>query len=903
MRSQAVPRLARWLVAISCPPDTRASLLGDLQEGFEQVSRARDPRAAVMWYWREAVSALVRLPVTRRLGRQRSTPRPGRRGSLGHLPGSVRDDARHAVRVFARSPTLTAITVMTIAFAIGTSTAIFSVVKGLLLDPLPYPAAERLVMVWSRFEQLSEGRGRISGPALAALRQHEGSFERVGAMWTRFGSLTDNDDPEQIDIGWVSHGYLDALGVQPLLGRTFAPEEDVPNAPPVLVLSYGAWMRRYGGDPDLVGRTVQFNGEPVTVIGVMPPGFHLVFPEDARLPDDVGAWLPWGGGYAEMDPNWHLFSVVARLAPGAEVRQLDRELDVVARELRDRHREYAESGLTFDVVPLHADVVAPVRAGLAALGGGALVVLLIGAVNVTTLLLVHSLARLPELRVRMTLGAPAGRVARQVVTEIMVLFAMGGLGGWAVAATGLNVIRTITPARVPRIENVQLDAAALAFGAVSVLLVGLAVGLVIAHRATKVEIAEVQTGAGRMSESRARRRLSSALVVAQMAAAVILMVCAGLLVRTYAALQRVERGFTTDHVLTVRVSLPNSRYRYTDPVRIGKFYTRLVDNVATLSGVTALGVTDLLPLGSTSTNQTPYAFGTEQGEAAWGAVTADYRVITPDFFRATGTRLLAGRFFDQRDVLDAPIVTIVDEQLAQRVWPDRDPVGERIKVDVFLNERSSRVWAEVVGVVQHVRNTSLRSAGRDQVYLSMLQSPRRSMTLAVRHRGPAAALVEQIERQVRALDPLLPIFDVRTFDAYLRDAVAPTRFLLSLLGAFAGLAIALATVGIYGVIAATVKQRGHEISIRKAVGAANPVIFRDVLGGGMRLAAAGVLLGMAAAGAVVGLLSDLVFGIEVLDESTFVTVAAIATGVAALACLVPARRAAKVSPLQAMHDL
>jgi putative ABC transport system permease protein len=811
-------------------------------------------------------------------------------------------DLRYGLRLVARNPLITGLAVVTLALGIGASTAIFSVARGVLLEPLPYEEPDRLTMIWAQLDALGVERAPLSGPEITDLWQESRLYEDVGGIWPRFATLGDVDDPEQVHIGWVTGNFFEVLGARPQLGRTFLPEEDVEGGPQVILISHGVWQRRFGGAGDVIGRTVEFNLEPYTVVGVMPEGFEILMPPEAGLPQ-FSAWLPLQWDYPSLRRDFRIFATVGRLGPGVGAEQVRQELDAIAGRAAAEHLDYAESGLAFDTEALHTELVAPVKPALLTLLGAVGFVVLIACANVTNLLLVRAAARDREMALRAALGAPRGRMMRQLVVENLVLFLIGGATGLLVAAAALVLLEIVRPPELPRLDAVDLDLTVLGFNFLATLACGLVFCTISAWQATRGQLAEALKDGGRTtSAGRERRRLRGWLVAGEVALSVALLIGAGLLLRSFVALAQVEPGFQAAGVTTFRISLPSNRYPYNEPKRISAFYDQLTRRIGALGEVENVGATNFLPLTGAASEGDLYAFETPRGESEWGARTADFRSVTTDFLPAMGARLVTGRFFTSLDDGEHPPVAIVDEKLARLAWPGQDPIGRKLKVKLYSWRDDSVVWAEVVGVVEHVRNTHLAFEGREQIYLPHLQAARRSMTVAVAGPIGAASLAAAVRRELREIDPGRVIFDVRPLDHYVAADLAQSRFLLLLLALLAGLAAVLATVGIYGVIAYSVRLRIAELGVRLALGAQVSQIVLMVVGGGLRLAGPGVAVGVAVAFVASRGLKSLVYGISVHDGATFLTVAGLAFIVALAAAYLPARQASRVDPVTALRD-
>ncbi len=813
-------------------------------------------------------------------------------------------DIRQAVRFLRRRPLFTGAAALILALGIGASTALFSIVQGVLLEPLPYDAPDRLTTVSTRFERQGVERAPLAGPELIDLGERSRLFSGFAGIWPRFGTLGGVDDPEQIHIGFVTGNFFDVLGAHPRRGRAIQPGDDVPGAPDVLMLSHEVWERRYGSDPEVIGRTVEYNSEPFTVLGVMPPGFEVLMPQDAGMPD-VGAWVPWRGRYAEMPRSWHLFRGIGRLHDTATPAAARAELAAIAADLAASEPDYAESGLAFDVELLQEDLVAQVEPALLALFGAVGLLLVIASFNVASLLLAQAMAREQELAVRSALGASRGRTVRQLLLENLALFATGGAAGGLVAWMLLGVLPHVAPQDMPRLDAVALDLRAFGFGLAATLSAGLICGLLPAWHVARHDLTRALSGT-RTTADRGRQRLRSVLVAGEVALAVTLLCGAGLMLRSFGALAAVEQGFVAEDVLTFKVSLPSSRYSYEEPAKISSLYQQLVDGIAALPVVLGAGTVDGLPLDGAAAAGEPYAYDTPAGVLEWGARSAEYRAVTADYFRAMKIRLVGGRFFDARDDLEHPPVVIVDDQLAGVAWPGRDAIGQRLKVDRFVGGESITEWATVVGVVEHVRNVDLSLVGLEQIYQPHFQSPRRSMKVAVR--APALAspeaqaeLLAAIRGVLRTVDPARAIFEVRPMTAYVDRALARTRLVALLLSGFAAMAALLSALGIYGVLAYAVRMARCEIGIRMALGASTWRIFGQVAGGALRLAVLGVAAGLGLAWALAPLLASVVYGIQVHDLATFIAVSCVVLATALVAAALPARQAAAVEPTSALR--
>ena len=812
-------------------------------------------------------------------------------------------DVQLAVRGFRRRPGFTLVVALTLGLGIGATTAVFSVVDTVLLRPLPYAAPERLVVVVAELPALGRLRAHASGPELAALWDGAPSFEEMGALWARPGVLRGGDGPvDEIEVGWVTPGFLDALGVRPHIGRLPTREELTSDKPEVMVLSFELWQRHYGSDPGILGRPIDFDDERWTVIGVMPPGFRMLFPPEEGVPEELAAWLPWGGNaYREMSRGFRVFTTVARLAPGVSVGAAAAEIRAVAARVRADSTEYVGSGFGLRLEPLAAGVVAHVRPTLLVLSGVVAFVLLIACANVTNLTLARAADAERDLTVRAALGASRPRLLRQLLTESVLLGVLAAAVGLLLAGWGLELLRSWEPGRLPRIQEVALDVRAFAAAAASSFLAALLSGGIAAWRSLRVGAAS-SLHLGSRGAAASPPLLRGLLVVSQLALSLVLLAGAGLLLRSVARLGAVDPGFDPRGLLTLRLSLPDVHYRYRDQgPKIAEFYRRLEGSVGQLPGVERVGATINPPLSGLPLHTRPYAWRTGEGETEWGGTVARYSTVTPGWFRAARVRLLAGRFLDAHDDRDRPLAVVVDAPLARRAWPGRAAVGQAIRVEIFRDGEFRPAWGEVVGVVEPVRLGRLEVVDGEQVYLAHAQAPQRTMFLTVRTAGDPLTLVPAVQARVEELEKDLPVFDVRLALDHVARATAVTRFALWTLFAFAGVAAVLSAAGLYAVMAFSVSRRRREIGIRLALGASPRTILAQVVRQGTGLIGAGVGLGLLGALALTRLLAGLLFGVTATDPATFATVAGLLSGTALLACVFPARRAASVDPTEALR--
>jgi putative ABC transport system permease protein len=687
------------------------------------------------------------------------------------------------------------------------------------------------------------------------------------------------------------------LGVKLKIGRDFDPYEEKPGATSVAILSHGFWQRRFGGEQSLIGRTIYLNGNSTTVVGVLPAHFALLLPAEARVPMDLDVWTPYAVDYAKQERHSHGMTVIGRLKHGVTVAQAQAEMDTIAARLYPLH--YTPTGFAVKVVSMHGDIVKRMRPALLALLGAVGFVLLIACANVANLLLARAAAREKEIAVRAALGAGRRRVVRQLLTESILLSLPGGLCGLLLAVWGVDLLLRLSPADLPRVEEVSINGWVLLFTLSLTVLTGILFGFVPALQSSKTNLTNSLKEGSRSVAGRARLRLRNALVVGEVALSVVLLIGAGLVIRSFWQLMKVNSGFDPHHVLAMGLSLPESKYPE-GPARVN-FYHQLLEKVHALPGVESAAAISQLPLSQTYSSGTMTFEGVtanaERGNLA--SFEIDQRVTTPDYLKVMKTPLLVGRFFTPQDGLDRPRVVIIDETLARRLWPNASPLGRRVTWGRFPEK--PEVWYEIIGVVKHIRHHRLDAELREQVYFPHAQRQTGRMTLAIRTGSNPLDLAPAVRQAVRSLDPDQPVYQIRTMEGLVANALAPARFTLWLLTIFAGVAGVLAMVGIYSVMAYMVTQRTHEIGIRMALGAQARDTLSLVIRQGMTLAVIGVALGLIGSLAVQRVMKGLLFEVSATDPMTFVVISLMMTGAALLACYIPARRVTKVDPLVALR--
>jgi putative ABC transport system permease protein len=801
-------------------------------------------------------------------------------------------DLRYAIRMLAKSPAFTFVAVVTLALAIGANTAIFSVVNAVLLRPLPYPQAEQLVGVFGTQPTLAEAP---SSPAnFLEWRIENQVFERI-ATWNGQGfNLTGTDKPERVIGARVSSDIFQLLGVQPALGRDFTADEDRDGADRVVILSYEFWQRRFAGDPNAIRQTITLSDQTYTIVGVMPRGF--AFPSTRAQ-----IWTPVAFNAAERatrDTNF--IDVVARLKPGVSLGQAQANMTAVAQSQAERYPQ-TNFGVGVKVVSLQEHMVGNVRPMLVVLLGAVAFVLLIACANVANLLLARAAARHREMAIRGALGASRSRVVRLLLTESVLLAIAGGALGLIFALWSLDLLVSLKPANLPRLAEIDVNRTVFLFTAAVSVLTGILFGLAPAWQVSKSDLNEGLKESGRGgSDAPRRQRMRALLVISEVALSIVLLIGAGLMIRSFTHLLAVDPGFKTDHVLTAFVSLPVAKYsKHEEQVA---FFDRLLERLRNVPGVSAASVVSDIPLyGGSSTG-----FDVDGRPSALPGQRAmtDYRIISPDYFAAMGIRLVKGRAFSRHDTETAPGVVIINETLAARYFAGEDPVGKRLDMS-----GAPKDLREIVGVVADVRNYGVDAEVKPEAFVPLLQSApgylsstSSALTIVVRSTIDPTALGQTLREQVQALDKDQPVSEIKTMEWYLADSMAQRRFNMLLLGVFAGLALLLAAVGIYGVIAYTVTQRTHEMGIRIALGARGSDILRLVFSNAMATTITGIVIGLGAAFGLTRLLQSLLYQVTATDPVVFATIPLLLLTVAAIATYLPARRAMKVNPITALRE-
>ncbi len=810
-------------------------------------------------------------------------------------------DMRHSARALRRQPTFTLVTVATLAIGIGITTAMFSVVRGVLLRPLPYTDAEQLANVW-----VDLGTGNQSLPAVSPgdYRDYQARSRAFaefaaasgGNMIGVSGVLTGTAEPEQAVVSAVTANFFPLLGVTPMLGRPFVADEEAPNGPAVVILSERLWRRRYGSDVTIVGRLIPIDGVPHRIVAVLPAAFHLLLPTEAFLVRDADLWKPLQIDYRTPRPrNFTYLTVFGRLRPLVTFAQAQEDMNRIANELRREHVELDAADMRIRVVPLHDDVVKHARPGLLILFGAVAVVLLLSCTNIANLLLARGKSQQRELGIRSALGATRWRLMRLLLTETLLLAAMGGVVRTLLARGAVVALLFAAPSTLPRQDAVTIDAPVLTFAALTTVVAALLFGVAPAFRNAADDVMVRLRGSGTRHPFLRRVRAGDALIGCEVVLSIVLVVATGLLMRSFVTMHAIHPGFDSDGVLTLRLGLPRSQYPTT--AARSDFVRTLAERLEALHDVTSVGVISQLPL-TGSGPLSPYAYD-EQTAKNWESVTADGRPVTSGYFRTMGTHLIAGRLFDDRDTAGGPRVVVVDTMLASRAWPGESGVGKYLQL---APARSPDSLAEVVGIVEHTRLIDLRQDVRGQIYYAFPQSAPREFAVVVRANGDLGPLAPVIRELLRDLDPALAVEKMQPMQALVTAGTADAQFTLWLIAAFAVVAVSLAGIGIYGVMSYATSRRTREIGIRLALGEKPSRITQVVVTDAMFVVVPSVAVGLAVSIGVGRLIRHTLYGVSPADGVTLTAATAVLLVVATIGCYLPARRATRIDPMRALRS-
>jgi predicted permease len=805
---------------------------------------------------------------------------------------TLRQDIRFGWRLLRRTPGFTISAVLALALGIGATTAIFSVLDRVVLQPLPYPDPDRLAMVW----EANDGKGlpheRISPVNFVDYRGLVQVFEEAAAWWYPQLTLTETGrDPLRVSAIETTSNFFSVLGVQPIIGAGFPPSPAFARDG-IAVISHRLWRERFGSDPSIVGKTVALNGPLFTVTGVMPQGF--------QYPNDTDVWHRITWDVAQHSRGAHFMESIVRLKPGVTVDAANHELRALTNRLGQEYPS-TNGGYTARAIPLTTEIVGFFRPALFALFGAAAFLLVITCTNVASLLLARATVREREVAVRAAIGASKGRLVRQFLTESVLLAVMGTALGVAVAVGSVKALVAATPVELPRLDGIGLDPRMLLFAATLALLTAIAFGVIPAMLMARGDMQRPLKESGRGGDGGGARRARSTLVVAEIGLAVMLLVGAALLARSFQRLVQQDPGFRTAHAVTAKVELP---YSYTDFAKIADFYDRLLTSVRAQPAVSIAGASNFLPLEAAWRG--PYFIQGRPRPRSGDESQAQAQTIDPDYFRALGVPLVKGRFFNANDTAEAPGVIIVNDALARRQWPNEDPIGQTVispmrVIGPMGRSLMKQPLFQVVGVVANVKNSTLVRDPEPAIYFNFRQFPFRGLNIIVQGQGDAAALLGALRTSVQRIDPNLPLASARTVDRIIGEATDRPRALMLLMGIFAALALVLSALGIYSVTSYSVSQRRQELSVRMALGAQPNDVLWLVVRQGLRLALMGGAAGAVIALAVGRFMSSLLYGVSSVDAAAFIVAISLALGTALVACLLPARRAAALDPLAGLR--
>lgn len=819
---------------------------------------------------------------------------------------SVLQDIRYSYRAAVKSPGFTLVALLTLALGIGANSSIFSIVNAVLLRPLPYREANRLVTITNDFTGLGSSHLGVSVPEFLDFREQSQIFENVVAVEPLMTNLTGVGQPERVESCMVSPAYFLMLGVEPALGRCFLPDDEQPGINEITVISYGMWQRRFGGDLNVIGKTLRLDDDLFTVIGVLPRTFQ---PPSIEPGPEIDSWTP-AGFRAEPFPEPSredrqlLRTVIARLKQGVSLKQAQAEMDATASRLQHEYPDQYQEKAGWKIVlsPLQDEVVGNVGPSLLMLLGAVGFVLLIVCANVASLTLVRASARRKEVAIRVALGATRARLIRQFLTEAILLSVAGGALGLVLAFYGVKILVGLSPVSLPRLGEIRADGQVIFFTLLISILTGVIFGLAPAFAASKADLNETLKETGRGGSAGPRgNKMRRLLVAFELALAFILLIGAGLLIRSFWQMQRVSPGFDPHNVLTMGMwlSYPNKPEtgKYFRPEQRLAFYDQVLHRVESVPTVQSAGLVSTIPL----SGQKGDRVFTVEGQEVKGpgdVAHTEVRVVSPNYFQTLSVTLLSGRHFIEQDDGKSPRVVIVNETLARRFWPDESPLGKRIK---FGPQQSPAPWLLIIGVIHDIKSMGLDLATPNEVYLSYLQFPLQSAYLVVRTPSTAASMADTFQNEVRGVDTDQPVYNITSLEETMLTATSRRRFSMLLVTIFAVAALVLAAIGIYGVVSYSVSHRSHEIGIRMAMGAQQRQVTNLIVGQAMSLVIIGLAIGLCAALILTSFLAGFLFGIKPTDPLTFIVISAVLMAVALMASYIPARRAAKVDPVVALR--
>jgi putative ABC transport system permease protein len=804
-------------------------------------------------------------------------------------------DLRYSVRLLIKSPALTAVAVLSIALGIGANTTVFSVINAVLLKSLPYKDPQSLVLVWgdARNQENLKKHNQVSATDIADIRSQSSVFEDVATYSGWYPIMSGDSEAERIPAIQVGDGFFKIMKGQPLLGRTFTKEEQEDGKDLVIVLSYGLWQRRFGGDPSIVGKSISLNGRPYNVVGVMGADFH---PLPSTLVSPAGQFYrPVAEAYDDSARDERHLRAIARLKPGVTIQQAQSELTVIAERIEQQHPQ-TNKDYGAQLVSITDEIVGDIRPTLWIVFGAVIFVLLVACANVANLLLARSTVRYKEITIRSAIGAGRSQLIRQLLTESLLLSIIGGGIGLMLAVWGTGLVASVGSRINPMLQEVHIDTRVLLFTLGISVITGVVFGLAPALQISKPNLTESLKEGGRGSGTPgSRNRLRSVLVVSEIAMTLVLLVCAGLLMRTVLRLQNVDTGFNAHNVLAMNIGLPS--IKYPKPEDRVAFFKQVTERIAALPGVKAAGTTSVLPLSDNFDGRGLLVedYPKPRGEE----ISVDLYVTTPGYLKAMEIPVLTGRAITEQDVTDSPNVLLINKTMAKQLWPNQSPIGKRVSLP--SDEKKADRWRTIVGTVSDVSQYAVDKRPPMQMYIPLPQFPTSFNSIVVKTEGDPMSMIGAVRREILAVDKDQAVFNLTTLEQLHGESILLRRFFMALLLVFAVVALVLAAVGIYGVMSYVASQRTHEIGIRMALGAQATDVVKLIIGNGMFLALIGVAMGIAGALALTRLLSGLLFGVAATDSLTFISVSTGLVAIALVACYIPARRATKVNPLVALH--
>ena len=809
-------------------------------------------------------------------------------------------DLRYNVRTLFKRPGLVITITLILALGIGANTTIFSVVNAVLMRPLPYEAQDRIVMVWETNQSKAIPRSIVSPANFLDWKEQSNAFDHLAAFRFWFFTVTGAGEPNIYHGARVSADFFPLLGVKPEFGRNFGPEEEQVGRDHIVILSHALWQRRFAGDPNIIGQPLTVDGEPFTIIGILPASFRFTRVLNAELE----LWMPIAFTPQQLTREDKSIIVYGRLKDGVSLSQAQAELNGITRRLEQQYPK-TNSGWAAQVNNLHEQSTRPIRPTLLILMVVVVFVLLIACANVANLLLTRATTRQKDVAIHLALGSSQYRLVRQLLIESLLLALLGGAAGLLLAYWGISFLNVILLDRIPYLEKLSLDVRVLAFTLVVSLLVGIIVGLIPGLRASRLNLSEVLKEGGRsLSEAPGRRRLRNVFVVLEVTLAVPLLISAGLMLRSSLLLQNIDRGINLQNVLTMQISLPPAKYSTAQ--QTATFYQQTLHRIQAEPGVQSVSAVNFLPLTNLG-DATSLTIEGRNPSPAGQDVTASYRVIDQNYFRTMGIPLLRGRYFTEQDNDESHGVVMINQTMARRYWPDEDAVGRRLQphfptVKVPWRPESTNTWLTIVGIVGDVAEAGLTDEQPAEIYVPYLQNPSALMNLLVRSTSDPLRLVPAVRAQVWAVDPDQPVYNVKTMENVFSQSIAAPQVITSLLATFAAVALILAAVGVYSVMSYSVAQRTHEVGIRMTLGAQQQHVLRMIVGQGLRLVLVGVAIGLTTAFAVTRVIANLLFGVTPTDPLIFILVPMLLVLVAMLASYLPARRAVRVDPIIALRN-